>query len=177
MLEHINGLPMSKGIVSHDLCRLETKCSSPRDQERMRPFHASPQMDESPPVDFAFMPQHTLEASMPPEIMRIPLLPHNSSPSRSAEVAEEVIEPVVRPQISTVSADSTHIESPSSMVEVVDNHAVDLDPYDLTRKVAASASRTAEVPVNEGTEPSSLRDLWNGLLDRVSGSRKLAKAS
>lgn len=87
------------------------------------------------------MPRHSLEETAPPEVMRTPLLPHNFFPPRTGEGLQEAIESVVRPEISTVSADGTHIESPSAMSEVTDNHAAELDPYDLTKQVTAQLPR------------------------------------
>lgn len=144
----------------------------------MRPFHVSPKIDtghDASPIDFAFMPEHTLEASSPPEIMRVPLLPDNSTPLPQSQNHQETIEPVVRPQISTISANSTHIESPSSMTEVTDNHAIDLDPFNLTSKVVASASKAIDTSVKEDQEPGAVKELWNGLLDDLFGSKKLGR--
>ena len=111
-----------------------------------------------------------------PEITRIPLLPTNFALSERNHRPQEAIEPVIRPQISTVSADSTHIESPSAMREVTDNHAVDVDPYTLTEKVAAAASKLGHVPVSKANEEvGALRELWNGLLDDLFGEKKSAR--
>lgn len=122
------------------------------------------------------MPKHTIEEATPPEIMRIPLLPHNFLPPRTDQGLEEAIDNVVRPEISTVSANSTHIESPSAMSEVTDNHAIDLDPYDLTNKVTAAATKTAEDTMNQIRNAGTVRQLWSGLLDDLFGSRRVSKA-
>ncbi|KAL8907896.1 MAG: hypothetical protein Q9207_001133 [Kuettlingeria erythrocarpa] len=122
------------------------------------------------------MPQHTLEESKPPEIVRIPLLPQNFFPPRTEQGLEEAVESVIRPEISLVSANSTHIESPSAMSEVTDNHAIDLDPYNLTNKVAAAATRTAEDAVDKMREAGTVRELWSGLLDDLFGSKRMTKA-
>ena len=130
---------------------------------------------DSSPIDFAFMPQYTVIEPKQPEIMRIPLLPNNFFPSRTSE-AQEAIEPVIRPEISTVSADSTHIASPSAMSEVTDNHAIELDPYDLTSKVTAAAAKMTGMPVEKLKEPGVVKEIWNGLLDDLLGSKKMARA-
>ncbi|KAL8660499.1 MAG: hypothetical protein Q9202_006494 [Teloschistes flavicans] len=114
------------------------------------------------------MPQHTLEEATPPEIIRIPLLPHNFFPPRNAEGLQGAVDSVVRPEISTVSANSTHIESPSAMSEVTDNHAIEIDPYNLTSKVTVAAANIAKVPAREA---SAMRELWGGLLDDLFGPR------
>lgn len=126
-------------------------------------------------MDFAYMPQHTLEEATPPEIQRIPLLPHNFLPPRTDQGLEEAVDRVIRPQISTISANSTHIESPSAISEVTDNHAIDLDPYDLTNKVTAAASRTAEDAMDTIKEAGTVRRLWSGLLDDLFGSKRLSR--
>lgn len=119
------------------------------------------------------MPQHTLEEATPPEIIRIPLLPHNFFPPRNAEGLQGAVDSVVRPEISTVSANSTHIESPSAMSEVTDNHAIEIDPYNLTSKVTVAAANIAKVPAREA---SAMRELWGGLLDDLFGPRRVSKA-
>ena len=123
------------------------------------------------------MPRFEIEPHSYPEIVRIPLLPDNSSPLRNDEhdAVRQVFEVVVRPQISTVSADGTHIDCPSAMSEVTDNHSIELDPYDLTGKVAAAAAKVAGMPVEKMKESGVVAELWHGLLDDLLGSKKLAK--
>lgn len=143
----------------------------------MRFFHTTPSskafLDNSS-IDFAYMPQFELEEPTQPEIMRIPLLPNNYTSPRNGDIDQGVVEPVIRPEISTVSADSTHIDCPSAMSEVTDNHAVELDPYDLTSKVTAAASKMAGAPVSTLKEPGPVSQLWNGVLDDLLGSKKIS---
>ena len=128
-------------------------------------------------IDYVLMPQSEPPTEKYPEITRIPLLPNNFVPPERNSPHHEVIEPVVRPQISTASADSTHIESPSAMREVTDNHAVELDPFTLTEKVAKAASKLGHVPVSKATqEVGALRELWNGLLDDLLGEKRVTKS-
>ncbi|KAL8787775.1 MAG: hypothetical protein Q9195_007606 [Heterodermia aff. obscurata] len=121
------------------------------------------------------MPQYELIQEAPPEVMRIPLLPTNFFPSRSSHAHQEAVESVIRPEISTVSADSTHIASPSAMSEVTDNHAIELDPYDLTAKVTAAAKKMGELPADKLREAGVVKELWMGLLDDLMG-RKVGRA-
>lgn len=97
-----------------------------------RPFSASQAsraVQDSSTIDFAYMPQFELHTPSQSEILRVPILPSNSTaPGRSDEADGAVI----RPEITTVSASGTHIDSPSAMSEVTDNHAIDLSPFDLT---------------------------------------------
>ncbi|KAL8857354.1 MAG: hypothetical protein Q9178_006120 [Gyalolechia marmorata] len=148
---------------------------SPKDNNAMRPFHESQKQQnrfDASSIDFAYMPQHTLEEAAPPEVMRIPLLPHNV-PQTSHK---ETVESVIRPQISLVSASGTHLESPSAMSEVTDNHAAELDPFDLTTKVTAAASKMAEVPMERIREAGTLRQLWSGLMEDLVGSKPMSRA-
>lgn len=81
----------------------------------------------------------------------------------------------MRPEISVVSSGDTHIAGPSAISEVVDNHAMDIDPFDLTSKVHAAASKIVGVPVEKMNEPGMLSELWNGFLDDLTGAKKVGK--
>lgn len=100
--------------------------------------------------------------------MRIPILPFNSTaPARS----DEAVESVIRPEITTTSANGTHIESPSAMSDVTDNPGhVNLDPFDLTNAVTAAASKATGVSIKR-LEPGAVRSLWDGLLDDILGPK------
>ena len=79
-----------------------------------------------------------------------------------------------------MSANGTHIDSPSAMYEVVDNHAVELSPFDLTNKVTTAATGAAVKVADMGRErmeePSMLREIWNGFVDDILGPKdKVAK--
>ena len=131
---------------------------------------------DSSTIDFAYMPQEEFEKASPPEILRIPLLPNNYLSSRDNIETQDTIVPVIRPEISTVSADSTHIDSPSAMSEVTDNHAIELDPYDLTRKVTAAAANMAGTPERKSKDTGVIQKLWASILDDLLGSKNSAKA-
>ncbi|KAL8953541.1 MAG: hypothetical protein Q9222_000599 [Ikaeria aurantiellina] len=153
--------------------------TAPRDHKGTRPFHESEKLQnrfDASSIDFAYMPQHTLEESVPPQVMRIPLLPHNISPPPGTAGHADAVESVVRPEISLVSANSTHIESPSAMSEVTDNHAVDLNPFELTSQVTAAAAKMAEAPMEKLRDAGTVRELWGGLLDDLFGSKPMSKA-
>lgn len=132
---------------------------------------------DSSTVDSCYMPRFEIQEQTYPEIRRIPLLPNNYSNDGAKAAREEgMMETVVRPEISTVSADGTHIDCPSAMSEVTDNHAIELDPYDLTNKVKAAAATTiTSMRLEKVKEPGILPELWNSLLDDLLGSKKLAK--
>ena len=128
---------------------------------------------DSSTIDSVHTPTAKHETPPLPEITRIPLLPDNDSPHPGREGPDEgVIRPVIRPEISTVSGDGTHLDVPSAMSEVTDNHAAELDPYDLTSKVAVAASKAT----TKVEEPGWVKTLWTGLLDDIFGKRKSSKA-
>lgn len=107
----------------------------------------------------------------------MPILPHNdTAPARD----NEALESVVRPEISTVSANGTHIDSPSAMHEVTDNYAIELSPFDLTSKVSIAATAAAVqmtgMSAERLKEPGVVKALWDGVLDDLLGNKKLAKA-
>lgn len=131
---------------------------------------------DSSTIDFAYMPQFELVPQGDAHQLRVPLLPDNYYPARRSAAHQEAVEPVMRPEISVMSGEDTHIASPSAMSEVVDNHAMDLDPFNLTSKVQAAASRIAGFPVENTKEPGMLRELWNGFLDDWTGAKKVGKA-
>ncbi|KAF6224059.1 hypothetical protein HO133_010633 [Letharia lupina] len=125
-------------------------------------------------IDFAYFPQYELREPAKNEIMRIPILPFNSSPPARSN---EALESVIRPEITTASANGTHIESPSAMSDVTDNPGhTDLDPFDLTNTVTTAASEVTGLPIERLQEPGVVKELWNGLLDDILGARKTAKA-
>lgn len=170
---------MLKGKLKAALCASQDAEDSSPKERGIRPFHESEKQQwryDTSSIDFAYMPQHTLEEATPPEIMRIPLLPQNYFPPRMEQGLEDAVESVIRPEISLVSANSTHIESPSAMSEVTDNQAIDLDPYDLTNKVTAAATKTVEDAIGKIKDVGTVRELWGGLLDDLFGSKRGSKA-
>jgi len=125
-------------------------------------------------IDFAYMPSMT-ETTAQNDSMRMPLLPNNYNPQRESNPHHAPIESVTRPEISTVSADGTHIDSPSAMSEVTDNHALEMDVYDLTKKVSnAAAMKVTGMSVGELKEPSVAKQFFGGLLDDIFGPKKTA---
>ena len=147
---------------------------SPAEPQLTRHFNttrALKSVNDSSTIDFAYMPQFELDLSSNEQQIRVPLLPDNYYPTRKSAALQEAIEPVMRPEISVMSGETAHIAGPSAMSEVVDNHAMDLDPYDLTSKVHTAASKIVGVPVEKLNEPGVLTELWNGLLDDLLGKR------
>ena len=128
-------------------------------------------------IDFAYMPQYELESPRQNEIFRVPILPSNST---APVQVDEVAEPVHRPEITTVSADGTHIDNPSAMSEVTDNHALDLSPFDLTSKVtnaaATATSKTTGLPKQQLKQSGVVQEFLSGLWNAIFAEKKSAKA-
>lgn len=132
---------------------------------------------DSSTIDYVHTPVAQHNAPSLPEVTRIPLLPDNDSPPPGREPQEEqIIGRVIRPEISIVSGDGTQLDMPSAMSEVTDNHAAELDPYDLTSKVAAAASKRSDQATKQQEEPGSYKAIWNGILDDLFGKRNPPKA-
>ena len=79
------------------------------------------------------------------------------------------MEPVIKPMIETASADSDGVVS--AMSEVTDNHAMEIDMYDLTRTVGKAAKGVGQGLDEKG---GVVRELWSGFVDDLLG-KKLAK--
>jgi hypothetical protein len=82
----------------------------------------------------------------------------------------------MKPQIYTVAGAGADV-SASAMSEVVDNHAVDLDPFSLTE--AVDRSRTGEILQRQANgsgagQPGVVKELWAGFLDDVLGPKQSA---
>lgn len=156
-----------------------TVLSRPVDPPQSRHFNttrALKSVNDSSTIDFAYMPQFELAPDEDSHQIRVPLLPDNYYPARKSAALQEAVEPVMRPEISVMAGEDTHIAGPSAMSEVVDNHAMEIDPYNLTSKVHAAASKMIGFPVDNMKEPGMLRELWNGFLDDLTGATKVGKA-
>jgi hypothetical protein len=97
-------------------------------------------------------------------------LPDNYIPPTRSTSLQSDMEAVIKPQIETASADSTGIVS--AMSEVTDNHAMDIDVFDLTRTVSKAAMGKVESVVEEGMgKVGVVRELWGGFVDDLMGAR------
>ena len=132
---------------------------------------------DSSTIDYIHPPVTEHDGKTLPEVTRIPLLPDTETPHSERETPEEeTIGRVIRPEISIVSGDGTQLDMPSAMSEVTDNHAAEIDPYDLTSKVHAAASKGPGQTTKPVEEPGSFKAVWNGILDDVFGERKPPQA-
>lgn len=102
---------------------------------------------------------------------KVPVLPdsHTHLPRTSLS------DPPMRPQIYTVSGTGADVAA-SAMSEVVDNHAIDIDPFSLTEAVGRSRigeeiQRRENGHGKANSEPGVMRELWAGFLDDVLGPK------
>jgi hypothetical protein len=142
---------------------------SPRTTRTFNTSRALKTPNDTSTSDFAYMPQYTLALDAAPEIERIPLLPNNYEPPRRSIAHQEAMEPVIRPMIETASADSDGVVS--AMSEVTDNHAMEIDMFDLTRTVGKAAQGVGKAVEEKG---GAMRELWGGFVDDLLG-KKVAK--
>lgn len=78
----------------------------------------------------------------------------------------------MKPQVYTVSGAGSEV-SASPMSEVVDNHAVEIDPFSLTETVGRS-QHGEEVNRHGGKQrqPGIFKELWGGILDDLLGPQQ-----
>ena len=129
-------------------------------------------------IDFAYFPREINEAAALTFAIQVPILPNNYSERGSSRLQEPVMESVIRPEIFTVSANGTHIDNPSAMSDVVDNHAAEIDHFDLTKHVTNAANKAADAGTEQiESNAEDLREIWEGLMENVFGKRKASHAS
>lgn len=130
-----------------------------------RHFNTSRSMkavNDSSTMDFAYFP--TTDADAEPEVFRVPILPNNYTVSSKVAEVEEV---VMKPQISTMSADAVFLP----MSDLSDGHSLNIDFHSMADKVAANL-RSMKVPVEE--QASVAKQIWNDMVDDILGTKKVA---
>ncbi|KAJ5673903.1 hypothetical protein N7462_009342 [Penicillium macrosclerotiorum] len=151
--------------------RINSNAFADQPTRQFNTSRASKAIGDSSTVDFIYMPSMAeLDAAPVHTHPRVPVLPdlfsHHESSTPSA--------PPMKPQIYTVSGGDVSAASPMS--EVVDNHAVDLDPFSLTEAVGRSRIGEELQRRQNGSskEPGVVRELWSGFLDDVLGPKQAA---
>ncbi|KAI9850088.1 MAG: hypothetical protein M1838_006100 [Thelocarpon superellum] len=138
-------------------------------------------------IDYAYMPEPPAPPT-PREWIAVPFLPDNFAPMRDPGAAEVMDTAVMRPQISTAALESTHVHAPSAMSEVTDNAAMKIDPYELTKTVNGAAAEALSKLQGKGAatlraikdgdeEPSVFKEIWDGFLDDLLGTRAKARSA
>lgn len=143
-----------------------------------------------------------VEAPARPSHPRVPVLPeipsiaavhYTSKPGAGAGAGTEVeadaeAEPM-KPQVYTVSGAGSEVAA-SPMSEVVDNHAVEIDPFSLTETVGKArfeeeskrgvglSSGAASTAAGAGEEKKGIvREVWSGILDDLLGPKNQGQSS
>ncbi|KAJ5963546.1 uncharacterized protein N7479_003422 [Penicillium vulpinum] len=180
---HITGVQSAqpangeKSLTNHDVLQSRALSIAMRringsafsDSSSARQFNtsrATKALNDTSTVDFVYMPSMAdLEASPLQRSIQVPVLPELPSiPWRQTPTA-----PPMKPQIYTVSGTGADVPA-SAMSEVVDNHAMDLDPFSLTETVGrARVGEEIQRRSNGTTEPGVIRELWTSFLDDVKG--------
>jgi hypothetical protein len=100
------------------------------------------------------------------ENIRVPLLPDNFYPNRSADsihAAEALDTAAPRSEISVIAAHPDTVLA-TAMSEVVGNDGVDIDINQLTTGFSDL--------MPDIKEPSALKELWTGIVDDILGAAK-----
>ncbi|KAJ5474600.1 hypothetical protein N7475_004166 [Penicillium sp. IBT 31633x] len=171
-----------KALSNHDVLqsrafsiamrRINGSAFSDSPSRQFNTSRATKALNDSSTVDFVYMPTMAdLDAAPLQRAIQVPVLPElpsirgNHTPSA----------PPMKPQIYTVAGTGADVAA-SAMSEVVDNHAIDLDPFSLTE--AVGRSRIGEEIQRRsygGSEPGVIRELWTGFLDDVMGPKESAQ--
>ena len=76
----------------------------------------------------------------------------------------------MKPQIYTVSDMGADVNGPSAMSEVVDNHALDINPFNLTETVSRSRTGANASQNGEDTVKGAVKELWHGMMEDLTGT-------
>ncbi|KAK7522233.1 uncharacterized protein IWZ02DRAFT_496301 [Phyllosticta citriasiana] len=127
-------------------------------------------VNDSSTIDFAYLPESVAADSPSAFAARVPLLPQVNFSSPRAQVLEpETPEPApMRPEISTVSADTTYFHPPSALSDVTDNSSIDFHGISESSLKPRAAGSNSEV--------AGFKQFWNGLLDDVFGPKTIPAA-
>ena len=140
---------------------------------------------ESSTVDFIFLPRDAKSRRPNPERIMVPRLPDHDATGPNVMVSswrpsdESDGVTVFRPQIATVASESTFEHPPSPMSDVVDNAAMWIDPYNLSRSVHRAANKLGGTAATDVAtkEMGLVKEIWTGLVDDLfGGSPKLKSA-
>ena len=139
---------------------------------------------ETSTVDFVFLPRDTKSRRPSQQRTMVPRLPDNDATMSSSMVSswppsdETDQATVIRPQIATVAPEWTFEHPPSALSDVVDNAAIWIDPYNLSRSVHRAANKlggTAATDVAK-KETGLVQEIWTGLIDDLFGGPRLKPA-
>lgn len=124
-------------------------------------------------IDFAFLPNLPEEVPMVNFAnVRVPLLPDNYTPDRSANSAhaiEQLDTALPSPEISVVAAHPENVTVVSALTEVVDNAGLDMDLSFLTAGFGAPVEKVSQ-------KSGQLKEFWDDIVDDIfsSSNRRIA---
>lgn len=122
---------------------------------------------DSSTIDFFFFPDVPEPPPKNPfSKLRVPLLPDNYTPNRSADsghALEELDPAIPGPEISIIASHPEDVV-PATISEVVGNDGVEVDITQLTGVFSKNSEK-------EVKEPGILSELWSGLVDDILGPK------
>lgn len=122
---------------------------------------------DSSTIDFFFFPDVPEPPPRNPFAkLRVPLLPDNYTPDRSADSGHSLEEPdaaLSGPEISIVASHPEDV-LPATISEVVGNDGLDVDITHLT-------GAFSKVLGKDDKEPGVFRELWSGFVDDILGPK------
>ncbi len=113
-------------------------------------------------IDFCYLPQSALDPLETEETFRVPILPDSTAMSM-ASAAEEEAAPVMKAEISTMSADAVFLP----MSELSDGHANDFDFHGMADKLAAGLRRVDLSKVGVEEQASMAKKIFGDMIDDV----------
>ncbi|WEW55507.1 hypothetical protein PRK78_000938 [Emydomyces testavorans] len=147
-------------------------------EEPARPFNtsrANKAVKDSSPVDFVFMP-HNIDAGLA-TTSGFPRMPVPPDAYAHYEAANSSGALPMKPEIYSVGGGASDANGPSPMAEVVDNHALEINPYNLTETVsrskqAATSKNSGTSQTGEATVGGMVKGFWNMMLDDMFGPKQ-----
>jgi len=142
---------------------------------------------DSSTLDHCIFPSPAEESSTNPFArLRVPLLPDNYTPDRSASsphAVESLDEALSKPEISVIAA-YPEMVLPAMMSEVVGNDGLDMDIGQLTKGFVhtpaayiQSVKESVTETIAENTGDGGLKELWSGIVDDILGPRSSSKST
>ncbi|KAF1814509.1 hypothetical protein P152DRAFT_393414 [Eremomyces bilateralis CBS 781.70] len=126
-------------------------------------------VNDTSPIDFAYLPEFDPDSQVTPVAVRVPLLPVGLYPNTST-YEDNTSESVMRPEIFTASADGTHISAPSAFADIHDNGAGEIDYNKIADGLSAAVGSIRGALPTE--EVGMVKQVWHDLLDDVLGPKK-----
>lgn len=105
----------------------------------------------------------------------VPRVPSPPDAYAHYETATSAAAPM-KPQIYTVSDLGSDVNGPSAMSEVVDNHALDINPFNLTETVSKSRN-AADATNGDNTVKGAVKELWHGMVEDLTGTPRQSNLS